>query len=128
MVAMAFSAKAVTVGADASVNERISYSSYFPYIILIVIAALLDLLALTTYKFRVFQMRTAGLSAIITLALQIWLAVDFIATHDVVVFRLTAVFPLISIILNVLAMRGILADEMLVESAYHLRNSKKRKR
>ena len=73
-------------------------------------------------------MSTAGLSAIITLALQIWLAVDFIATHDVVVFRLTAVFPLISIILNVLAMRGILADEMLVESAYHLRNSKKRKR
>ena len=127
MVAMAFSAKAVTVGADASVIERISYCSYFPYIILIVIAALLDLLALTTYKFRVFQMRTAGLSAIITLALQIWLAVDFIATHDVVVFRLTAVFPL-SIILNVLAMRGILADEMLVESAYHLRNSKKRKR
>ena len=120
MVAMAFSAKAVTVGADASVIERISYCSYFPYIILIVIAALLDLLALTTYKFRVFQMRTAGLSAIITLALQIWLAVDFIATHDVVVFRLTAVFPLISIILNVLAMRGILADEMLVESAYHL--------
>ena len=125
MVAMAFSAKAVTVGADASVIDRISYCSYFPYIILIVIAALLDLLALTTYKFRV---RTAGLSAIITLALQIWLAVDFIATHDVVVFRLTAVFPLISIILNVLAMRGILADEMLVESAYHLRNSKKRKR
>ena len=128
MVAMAFSAKAVTVGADASIIEMISYCSYFPYIILIVTAALLDLLALTTYKFRVFQMRTAGLSAIITLALQIWLAVDFIATHDVVVFRLTAVFPLISIILNVLAMRGILADEMLVESAYHLRNSKKRKR
>ena len=50
MVAMAFSAKAVTVGADASVIERISYCSYFPYIILIVIAALLDLLALTTYN------------------------------------------------------------------------------
>ena len=58
MVAMAFSAKAVTVGADASVIERISYCSYFPYIILIVIAALLDLLALTV-KHRNTELTTA---------------------------------------------------------------------
>ena len=125
---VAFGTKAVTVGPEGEVAETVKYMAYIPYAILIVLILILDILALTTYKIRVFQMRTAMLSAIITLALQIWLVVDFIANRGTgLVFRMTAIFPFVSIILNLLAARAILADEMLVESAYRLRSSKRKR-
>ena len=73
-------------------------------------------------------MRTAGLAAIITLALQIWLVVDFMSTHDQMVFRVAAIFPLLAMIMDILAVRGIFADEMIVESASSLRKSRRERR
>lgn len=126
---MAFGVKATTVGAEGDPVTEYRYFSYVPYAILIVIILLLNILALTTYKFRVFQMRTAVLSSIITLALQIWLVVDFFSNRDAgIIYKISAVFPIVSIILNLFAARGILADEMLVESAYRLRSSRKNRK
>ncbi|MDD6253357.1 MAG: DUF4293 domain-containing protein [Bacteroidales bacterium] len=126
---MAFGVKATTVGSEGDPVTEYRYFSYVPYAILIVIILLLNILALTTYKFRVFQMRTAVLSSIITLALQIWLVVDFFSNRDAgIIYRISAVFPIVSIILNLFAARGILADEMLVESAYRLRSSRKNRK
>lgn len=105
--------------------QGVSFTSYLPYTILLVIITLLDVLALTTWKWRIFQFRTAILSTLITLALQMWLAVDFFAQRDLL-FKLAAVFPLTSAILNVLAARNIWADEMIVRSASHLRAAKRK--
>ncbi len=104
----------------------ISYVSYWPYLVLLIISAALHLLALTTYRFRVFQVRTAVLAAIITLALQVWLAVDFFVTGNEPVFHVSAVFPLVAVILDVLAARSIWADELLVRSSSRLRSSKRK--
>lgn len=105
----------------------LSYVKYTPYLILLIIITLLNFLALTCWKFRVFQMRTAVLSAIITLALQIWIAVDFFTADKTAVFRISAIFPLVCVILDTLAARGILADELMVRSASRLRPSKRSK-
>ena len=123
-----FSAKAAKYGADGLPIEEFTYIEYLPYLILLVLISRLNVLALTTFKIRVFQMRTAILSALITLALQIWIAVDFLSTNDVMVFKITAIFPLISVVLDVLAAKGILADQMLVESTYHLRKARRERR
>lgn len=104
----------------------IPYTRYVPYLILMVIILLLDLLALTTFKHRMFQFRTANLSSIITLAFQAWLVVDFIATGNDPLFHVTAVFPLVSIILNALGARAVLRDELMVRSASRLRAAKRR--
>ncbi len=125
---MLFSTKAVTVAGDGEVGDKIKFISYIPYLILIIILTLLHILALTTYRFRIFQMRTATLAAILCVALQIWLAVDFFTTHNMVIFRLTAIFPFVAVILDMLAARGIMADELLVESAYHLRKSRRERK
>lgn len=69
-----FCGKAELIG--ISEPEIIKFTAYYPYTIMLVLITLLNILALTSYKFRIFQMRTAVLSAILTLALQIWLAVD----------------------------------------------------
>ena len=116
-----FLPKAVALGS----GDEISFISYVPYLI---ITTALNLLALTTWKFRIFQMRTATLTALLTLALQIWLVVDFLATKDQVSFKVFALFPLIAVILDILAVRGIFADQMLVESASSLRKSRRERR
>lgn len=109
-------------------GSEISFVSYVPYLALLIVITVLNILALTTWNFRVFQMRTATLAALITLALQGWLVVDFLSTRGSVGFHLAAVFPLIAVILDVLAIRGIFADQLLVESASSLRKSRRERR
>ena len=117
---------AASYDADGQVREYFTYTSFVPYMILTILLTILGLLALTTFKVRIFQMRTAGLAAILALAFQIWLVVDFIFTGNNRVFRFTAIFPIISSIFFCLASRAILSDQLLVESASHLRRARRR--
>ena len=105
----------------------IPYTDYWPYLVLLIVTGFLQVMALTTYKHRIFQMRTAVLSAIILVGLQGWLVYDFISTRNDPVFSVTAVFPIVAVILDFLAARGILADELLVRSADRLRAAKRKK-
>jgi len=107
--------------------DGVSFTSYWPYLVLIILITLLNLLALTTYKIRIFQVRTAVLAALLTLALQAWLVVDFIVTGNDPLFHVPALFPLVAVILDVLAARGIWADELMVRSSSRLRSSHRKK-
>lgn len=99
----------------------ITFISYWPYLVLLILVTLLNLLALTTWKFRIFQVRTTVLAALLTIALQGWLVVDFIATGNNPVFHVPAVFPIVAVIFDILAARNIWADELMVRSASRLR-------
>lgn len=125
---MLFSNEAVCYGANGEVIESIGFTQKITHLILLIIILILNFLALTVMSHRVFQLRTAVLAAIVTLALQIWIAVDYFNIGSVFVFRLPAVFPAACIILDVLAARGILADQMLVESSSSLRKSRAERR
>ena len=119
-----FMPKAVII----SSGNPVSFTSYIPYLILLILVTFLNVLALTTWNFRIFQMRTATLTAILTLALQIWLVVDFMATRSQATFKVFAIFPLIALIFDIMAIRGIFADQMLVESSASLRKSRRERR
>ena len=123
-----FVPKAVSFAGDGSVANTVSFTSYLPYLVLTVVVTLLNILALTTWNFRIFQLRTATLAALITAAFQAWLVVDFLMTRTEVVFRIYALFPLFAVIFDLLAVRGIFADQMLVESAASLRKSRRERR
>ena len=124
-LAIATALIAVLFFADKASGMR--YVAYLPYLILLIVSGLLHLLALTTWRIRIFQMRTATLAALITLALQVWIAVDYFTADKSLVFHVTAVFPLVAVIFDVLAIRGIMADELVVRSASRLRSAKKKK-
>ena len=119
VVALFFSLKAVTRLAE------FTYSQNFPYLVLLIVTSILQVLALFTFNQRVFQLRTATLSAIVLVAFQAWLAVDFMTCSDELVFRVTAVFPLCAAILDLIAVRYILRDQLMVESITRLRSKKK---
>lgn len=127
IASMFFCTKAVVIG-PGGVTDEYRYITYIPYLILLIIITLLDLLALTSYTHRIFQMRTAILAALITLALQIWLAVDYFTVDQGVIFRISALFPFAAIVFDCLAARSIYADQLMVESFSSLRTRKKNRK
>ena len=104
----------------------VSFISYWPYLLLLILITILNILALTTWKMRIFQVRTTVLAALLTLALQAWLVVDFVVTGNDPLFHVPALFPIAAVILDILAARGIWADELMVRSASRLRSSKRK--
>jgi hypothetical protein len=71
-------------------------------------------------------MRISVIAALLFFGFQIWIAVDYFNAPDGLVFRYTAIFPLIAFILDLLAARSIFGDELIVESGSHLRAAKRR--
>lgn len=120
-----FSVKSFSVGTGGAHVDEVKYIDFIPYLILLIVAGALQLFALFTFKVRVFQMRTAVLAGLILLGLQGWLVFDYLTAPDGVVFRWTAVLPLIAAILDFIAARHILRDQLLVESITRLRSRKK---
>lgn len=125
VVALFFCVKSFSVGTGGAHVDEVKYISFIPYAILLVIATLLQLIALLTFSVRVLQMRTAVLSALILLGLQGWLVFDYLTAADGVLFSWTAVFPLLAAILDFMAARRILMDQLIVESSSRLRSRKR---
>lgn len=99
-----------------------------PYFaILLSILSCMIALALIVYKNRILQMRLAVLSAIVALGMQAWLAWMYF-TFQGPVFKWTVIFPLVICISNLLAARGCFQDQLMVESAYRVRERRKRNR
>ena len=124
-MALFFRVKAFTLGPGGVHSVELTYIKYTPYLILLILITILQLLAVFTFNARVFQMRTAVLSAILMIALQAWIGVDYFTADKEWIFKFTAVFPLVAAILNFIAARYILRDQLLVESVSHLRSRKK---
>ena len=125
VVTLFFGVKSFTVGPGGAHADEVKYISFIPYLILLIVAGLLQLIALFTFNVRVLQMRTAVLAGLVLLGLQAWLAIDYFAAPDQVVFKWTAVFPAVAAILDFIAARYILRDQLLVESITRLRSRKK---
>ena len=98
-----------------------------PYFgILLGILCAMVALALLVYKSRILQMRLAVLSGIVALGMQAWLAWMYFSFEGPV-FSWTVIFPLIVFICNMLAARGCYQDQLMVESAYRVRERRSRR-
>ena len=96
------------------------------FIILFSIALAAQLLAIVALKSRTLQMRLSNLAALLLLGLQIWMAVSYFTADPRLSLSFTAIFPTVAAILDFLAARAILRDELLVRSASRLRASKRK--
>ena len=97
------------------------------FAILLCILSFLVVLALIVYKGRILQMRLAVLSGIIAFGMQVWLAWMYFS-FDGAVFRWTVILPLVIAVCNFLAARGCFQDQLVVESAYRVRERRKKKK
>ena len=111
--------------------EGMQYTTYLqlqkPYFgILLGILFAMTALALVTFKVRILQMRLSTLAGLVALGMTGWLAYLYFTAPEGVVFRWTVIFPLIAAICDFLAARGCFQDQLMVESAYRIRESRKR--
>lgn len=106
-------------------------SSFFckevPYLVLMILGALCNLLPIFMFKHRMLQMRIVIFGAVVLLGLQVWMAIDYFTASELTVFNYTMVVPVICAILDFLAVRGIISDELLVRSAGRLRSARRKK-
>ena len=121
---MFFGVMAVAIGTDGQTAE-IHYSEKLPYLCLMISLICANLLALVLFKYRPLQLRVAVIAALLLIGFQIWIAIDYFNAPDGIVFKFTAIFPIIAAILDFMAVKGIYADQLMVESFSRLRSSKK---
>lgn len=127
LAAMCFS-NAYTVANPDGMLEVSYWQLQKPYFgILLGILIFLVVLALVVFKSRILQMRLAVLSGVIALGMQAWLAYMYFIFEGPV-FSFTAIFPLVVCICNFLAARGCFQDQLMVESAYRVRERRRRKK
>lgn len=105
------------------VFEGVRYVEKLPYAVLLGLGAACNAVSLFAFKKRSLQIRLTGVAIVVILGLQIWLAVDYFRLPEAV-FKWTAVLPLVITWLDVMAVRGVLADELVVKSSSRLRPSK----
>lgn len=127
VAALFFSPLAVAIG-DGGAQETIYFTDNVYFLCLMISIALASLLALVLFKHRGLQMRVTVIAGLLLLGFQIWLAVRYFTAPEGIVFKFTAILPLVAAILDFLALRGILADQFLVESYGRLRSRKKNRK
>lgn len=134
IISMLFSNVGTVIGPEG--NETVKYYEKIPYLLFLITVLFANGISLFSFKARILQMRVAVISAIVLICFQIWIGVDFARFQMGIgmengqakmIFSYTAIFPIIISILDMLAARNIALDEAMVQSAYRLRRSRKRK-
>ncbi len=124
VVSLFFCDVATVVGPQGE-SAGIPYREYLPYLILMIVGSAANLVALFSFKHRMFQLRITAAAFVVLLGLQGWLIYKYFTSADGIVFAVTAVFPVVAAVFDILAVRGIFADELMVRNAGRLRSAKR---
>ncbi|MDD4919381.1 MAG: DUF4293 family protein [Bacteroidales bacterium] len=103
------------------------YADFMPFVVLTCASCLLLLVIIFLFRYRKMQIRLCIYTSLILLSQQVWMGVVYVKNMSEISFPVTTVFPLISIILVLLALRAIGIDEALVQSYKRLRSKKEKK-
>ena len=120
----------VDVARFIGVNGAVEYAGFCErplYLYLTLACLVAGLASLFTFKWRILQMRLCVITIFLNLGLQGVVAYDFFTRPDAMIFLLPAVFPLVCVILDLLAVRNIFLDEAMVRSSYRLRQGSRRR-
>jgi len=107
-------------------GEKIRYSGFTPFVVLILITSLISLITIFLYRRRMAQIRLTVFNSVIIAAYQIWILFLFFTRPEGSVFSVTALFPLISLMFSILAIKYIGRDEAMIRSANSLRKRRKK--
>ena len=82
--------------------------------------------ALFSYKSRFLQARVGIISALLLIGFQIWLGIDFFRMRNDMIFNITGVFPIASAILDILAARAAMIDQLTLTAVGSARKARKK--
>ena len=124
---MFFFSFATIIGPEGT-ELKIMYYEKLPYLFMLIMLLAAGVCSIFTYRNGFLQARVCILTALMLIGFQIWLGVDFLRFRTDMVFSISATFPIVAAILNVLAARGALVEGMTLQTAERVLKSKKRHR
>ena len=117
-----------TILGPEGVELKIMYYEKLPYLFMLIMLLAAGVCSVFTYRNGFLQARVCILTALMLIGFQIWLGVDFLRFRTDMVFSISAIFPIVAAILNVLAARDALVEGMALQTAEKVLKSKKRRR
>lgn len=108
-------------GAEAT----IAYREKLPYLVLMVMLITAHIAATASFKAFFLQARVAMIAGLLAFGFQIWLGIDMLMNLKTMSFSLTALFPLTAGVLDFMAAKRSLVDEMTIQAVKSTRKTRK---
>ena len=106
----------------------IRYYEKTSFLVLMIMMLTAHICALFSYKSWALQARVCMLTCLLTAGFQIWLGLDFIRFRHDMIFNITGVFPLACAILDFLAARAAMVDQLTLTAIGSTRKARKKRK
>ncbi len=123
--AMFFCTFSTIIGPDGA-EAAIGYSEKWPYLMLMIMLFIAQVAATASFKVFILQARVATIAALLAVGFQIWLGVDMLRYRNEMSFSITAVFPLAVAVLDFMAAKRSMVDEMTVAAVRSVKKARKK--
>ena len=112
LIASLFFCNFATIVAPGGEELAIAYREKLPYLAMLIMLFTAHVAATASFKVPFLQARVAMIAALMSIGFQVWLAVDIFRFLNEMTFHITALFPLAAAVLNIMAAKRALVDEM----------------
>ena len=126
LIASLFFCNFATIVAPGGEELAIAYREKLPYLAMLIMLFTAHVAATASFKVPVLQARVAMIAALMSIGFQVWLAVDIFRFLNEMTFHITALFPLAAAVLNIMAAKRALVDEMTITAAKSMRSARRK--
>ena len=121
-----FFCKFATIIGPAGEELSIGYHEKLPYLVMLIMLFTAHVAAAASFKAPFLQARVAMIAALMSMGFQIWLTVDIIRFFNEMTFHITALFPLAAAILDFMAAKRALVEEMTITAVKSLKSARRK--
>ena len=121
-----FFCKFATIIGPAGEELSIGYHEKLPYLVMLIMLFTAQVAATASFKVPFLQARVAMIASLMSLGFQIWLTVDIIRFFNEMTFHITALFPLASAVLNFMAAKRALVEEMTITAVKSMKSARRK--
>ena len=121
-----FFCKFATIIGPAGEELSIGYNEKLPYLVMLIMLFTAHVAATASFKAPFLQARVAMIAALMSVGFQIWLTVDIIRFFNEMTFHITALFPLASAVLNFMAAKRALVEEMTITAVKSMKSARRK--
>ena len=115
-----------TIIGPAGEELTIAYREKLPYLAMLIILFTAHVAATASFKVPFLQARVAMIGALMSVGFQVWLAVDIFRYMNEMTFHITALFPLAAAVLDFMAAKHALVDEMTITAVKSMRSARRK--
>ena len=121
-----FFCKFATIIGPAGEELSIGYHEKLPYLVMLIMLFTAHVAATASFKAPFLQARVAMIASLMSIGFQIWLTVDIIRFFNEMTFHITALFPLVAAVLNFMAAKRALVEEMTITAVKSMKSARRK--